>query len=85
MKILHQDEFHDSEYRQYIALVLTISKISLPSKIHLSYQPSLSVPYHPTIPFYRMKINLYAHALPDHKRESMEKMRSFYGSTFDTK
>lgn len=29
-------------------------------------------------------LNLYAHALPDHKRVSMEKMRSFYGSTFDT-
>ena len=29
-------------------------------------------------------LNLYAHALPDHKRESMEKMSSFYGSTFDT-
>lgn len=26
-------------------------------------------------------LNLYAHALPDHKRESMEKMRNFYGST----
>ena len=29
-------------------------------------------------------LNLYAHALPDHKRVSMEKMRSFYGATFDT-
>lgn len=29
-------------------------------------------------------LNLYAHALPDHKRVSMEKMRSFYGTTFDT-
>jgi len=26
---------------------------------------------------------LYAHALPDHKRVSMEKMSSFYGTTFD--
>ena len=25
-------------------------------------------------------LNLYAHALPDHKRQSMEKMSSFYGS-----
>lgn len=29
-------------------------------------------------------LNLYAHALPDHKRDSMEKMRSFYGVGFDT-
>lgn len=29
-------------------------------------------------------LNLYAHALPDHKRDSMEKMRSFYGAGFDT-
>lgn len=29
-------------------------------------------------------LNLYAHALPDHKRDSMEKMRSFYGTDFDT-
>ena len=29
-------------------------------------------------------LNLYAHALPDHKRDSMEKMRSFYRSDFDT-
>lgn len=29
-------------------------------------------------------LNLYAHALPDHKRDSMEKMRSFYGADFDT-
>ena len=29
-------------------------------------------------------LNLYAHALPDHKRTSMEKMRSFYGTSFDT-
>ena len=29
-------------------------------------------------------LNLYAHALPDHKRVSMEKMRSFYGTSFDT-
>ena len=29
-------------------------------------------------------LNLYAHALPDHKRDSMEKMRSFYGVEFDT-
>lgn len=29
-------------------------------------------------------LNLYAHALPDHKRVSMEKMRSFYGADFDT-
>ena len=26
-------------------------------------------------------LNLYAHALPDHKKHSMEKMSSFYGST----
>ena len=26
-------------------------------------------------------LNLYAHALPDHKRQSMEKMSSFYGTT----
>ena len=26
-------------------------------------------------------LNLYAHALPDHKKRSMEKMDSFYGST----
>ena len=26
-------------------------------------------------------LNLYAHALPDHKRQCMEKMSSFYGST----
>jgi len=25
-------------------------------------------------------LNLYAHALPDHKRQSMEKMSSFYGT-----
>ena len=25
-------------------------------------------------------LNLYGHALPDHKRISMEKMRGFYGS-----
>ena len=25
-------------------------------------------------------LNLYAHALPDHKRQSMEKMRAFYGT-----
>ena len=25
-------------------------------------------------------LNLYAHALPDHKRQSMEKMGFFYGS-----
>ena len=25
-------------------------------------------------------LNLYAHALPDHKRQSMDKMSSFYGS-----
>lgn len=30
-------------------------------------------------------LNLYAHALPDHKRTSMEKMRSFYDTGFDTK
>lgn len=29
-------------------------------------------------------LNLYAHALPDHKRDSMEKMRSFYGAGLDT-
>ena len=29
-------------------------------------------------------LNLYAHALPDHKRDNMEKMRSFYGVGFDT-
>ena len=29
-------------------------------------------------------LNLYAHALPDHKRDSMEKMRSFYGTDLDT-
>lgn len=29
-------------------------------------------------------LNLYAHALPDHKRDSMEKMRNFYGVGFDT-
>lgn len=29
-------------------------------------------------------LNQYAHALPDHKRDSMEKMRSFYGVGFDT-
>ena len=29
-------------------------------------------------------LNLYAHALPNHKRDSMEKMRSFYGIGFDT-
>lgn len=29
-------------------------------------------------------LNLYAHTLPDHKRDSMEKMRSFYGVGFDT-
>ena len=29
-------------------------------------------------------LNLYAHALPDHKRDSMEKMRRFYGVGFDT-
>ena len=29
-------------------------------------------------------LNLYAHALPDHKRDSMEKMRSFYSVGFDT-
>lgn len=28
-------------------------------------------------------LNLYAHALPDHKRHSMEKMSSFYGSALD--
>lgn len=26
-------------------------------------------------------LNLYAHALPDHKRKSMDKMDSFYGSS----
>lgn len=26
-------------------------------------------------------LNLYAHALPDHKRQSMEKMSAFYGGT----
>lgn len=25
-------------------------------------------------------LNLYAHALPDHKKQSMEKMSSFYGT-----
>lgn len=29
-------------------------------------------------------LNLYAHALPDHKRTSMEKMRGFYSADFDT-
>lgn len=29
-------------------------------------------------------LNLYAHALPDHKRDSMDKMRSFYGVGYDT-
>lgn len=29
-------------------------------------------------------LNLYAHALPDHKRDSMEKMRGFYTGTADT-
>lgn len=29
-------------------------------------------------------LNLYAHALPDHKRISMEKMRGFYGASSDT-
>lgn len=29
-------------------------------------------------------LNLYGHALPDHKRNSMEKMRSFYGDASDT-
>lgn len=29
-------------------------------------------------------LNLYAHALPDHKRDSMEKMRSFYGAGIDS-
>ena len=28
-------------------------------------------------------LNLYAHALPDHKRQSMEKMSSYYGGTLD--
>ena len=28
-------------------------------------------------------LNLYAHALPDHKRQSMEKMSSFYGGALD--
>jgi integrase len=28
-------------------------------------------------------LNLYAHALPDHKKQSMEKMSSFYGSAFN--
>ena len=27
-------------------------------------------------------LNLYAHALPDHKRQSMEKMSSFYGTPY---
>ncbi len=29
-------------------------------------------------------LNLYAHALPDHKRTSMDKMRGFYSTDFDT-
>lgn len=29
-------------------------------------------------------LNLYGHALPDHKKNSMEKMRSFYGDASDT-
>ena len=28
-------------------------------------------------------LGLYAHALPDHKRHSMEKMSSFYGGALD--
>ena len=28
-------------------------------------------------------LNLYAHALPDHKRQSMEKMSSYYGGALD--
>lgn len=29
-------------------------------------------------------LNLYGHALPDHKRASMEKMSGYYTSSFDT-
>ena len=29
-------------------------------------------------------LNLYAHALPDHKKQSMDKMSSFYGSTYQS-
>ena len=29
-------------------------------------------------------LNLYAHALPDHKRQSMEKMSSFYQTTINS-
>lgn len=28
-------------------------------------------------------LNLYSHALPDHKRQSMDKMSAFYGHTLD--